>query len=119
MTARDEIQHSGFTYVSANVSIVARTISVRAIVSTTPANARILPFAANNTMLKAPRTLTFKCANCNKSVQVFLQKVSACSHIQPYQGICQCGEVKRHATGQKDAVQSYLASPDGSWTHHH
>jgi hypothetical protein len=59
-------------------------------------------------MLKAPRTLTFKCAKCAKSVQVFLQK-----------GICKCGEVKRHATGQKDAVQSYLESADGSWSHHH
>lgn len=77
------------------------------------------PFSKSLTMLKAPRTLTFKCVKCNKSVQVFLQKVSACSHIQPYQGICACGEVKRHATGQKEAVQSYLASPDGSWSHHH
>jgi len=34
------------------------------------------------------RTLTFKCKKCAKPVQVFLQKVSACSHIQPYQGIC-------------------------------
>jgi hypothetical protein len=105
--------------VSANVSNGFHAMRIGASASAAPANARILPFAANNTMLKAPRTLTFKCAKCSKSVQVFLQKVSACSHIQPYQGICQCGEVKRHATGQKDAVQSYLASPDGSWTHHH
>jgi hypothetical protein len=70
-------------------------------------------------MLKPARTLTFKCEKCSKPVKVFLQKVSACSHIQPYQGICACGEVKRHATGNKDAVQSYLTSTDGSWSHHH
>ena len=70
-------------------------------------------------MLKPARTLTFKCAKCAKSVQVYLQKVSACSHIQPYQGLCQCGELKRHATGSADAVKSYLASADGSWAHHH
>ncbi len=69
-------------------------------------------------MLKAPRTLTFKCVKCAKAVQARLQKVSACSHIQPYLGICQCGEVKHHAIGQKDAVASYLAAPEG-WTHHH
>lgn len=50
--------------------------------------------------MKAARSLTFKCVKCQKSMQVYLQKVSACSHITPYQGICQCGEVKRHATGQ-------------------
>ncbi|MEC5162509.1 hypothetical protein ACFDR9_001902 [Janthinobacterium sp. CG_23.3] len=69
--------------------------------------------------MKAARTLTFKCAKCAKSVQVYLQKVSACSHIQPYQGLCQCGELKRHATGSADAVKSYLESADGSWAHHH
>lgn len=69
--------------------------------------------------MKAPRFLTFKCDKCGKSVQLQLQKVSACSHIQPYQGICQCGEIKRHATGQKDAVESYLSSPIGDWSHHH
>ena len=68
---------------------------------------------------KQARILTFKCKQCNKSVQVFLQKVSACSHIQPYQGLCSCGELYRHATGQKEAVADYLASPDGSWSHHH
>jgi hypothetical protein len=68
---------------------------------------------------KPARILTFKCHQCAKPVQVFLQKVSACSHIQPYQGICQCGEVRRHATGQKEAVASYLASDDGNWSHHH
>jgi hypothetical protein len=72
-----------------------------------------------DTMLKSPRVLTFKCAKCAKSVKVFLQKVSACSHIQPYQGICDCGEIRRHATGNKDAVASYLASTDGNWSHHH
>ena len=68
---------------------------------------------------KPARILTFKCEKCTKPVKVFLQKISACSHIQPYQGICTCGELKRHATGQKDAVESYLAAPDGSWSHHH
>ncbi|MET3129810.1 hypothetical protein AAKU55_000051 [Oxalobacteraceae bacterium GrIS 1.11] len=69
--------------------------------------------------MKPARTLTFKCVKCSKSVQVFLQKVSACSHIQPYQGLCQCGELKRHATGQAEAVKSYLEAADGSWSHHH
>jgi ribosomal protein S27E len=67
---------------------------------------------------KPARFLTFKCNSCGKPVQVFLQKVSACSHIQPYQGICKCGEVLRHATGSKEAVESYLASDSGNWTHH-
>ncbi len=71
------------------------------------------------TMLKPARILTFKCAKCSKAVKVYLQKVSACSHIQPYQGICACGEVKRHATGSKAAVESYLQSNDESWMHHH
>jgi hypothetical protein len=69
-------------------------------------------------MLKAPRNLTFKCAKCAKAVQVSLQKVSACSHITPYSGVCSCGEVKLHAIGQPDAVKAYLAS-NGLWTHHH
>jgi hypothetical protein len=68
---------------------------------------------------KPARTLTFKCAKCAKPVTVYLQKVSACSHIQPYQGICSCGEVKKHATGQKDAVEAFLASDDAGWMHHH
>lgn len=70
-------------------------------------------------MFKPARVLTFKCAKCSKAVKVFLQKVSACSHIQPYQGLCACGELKRHATGNKDAVESYLQSADGNWSHHH
>ena len=70
-------------------------------------------------MFKAARSLTFKCVKCSKAVQVYLQKTSACSHIQPYQGLCQCGELKRHATGDKDAVQAYLESPVGAWSHHH
>ncbi len=69
--------------------------------------------------MKPARILTFKCAKCTKPVKVFLQKVSACSHIQPYQGICACGEVKRHATGSPDAVKSYIESVDGNWQHHH
>ncbi len=69
--------------------------------------------------MKPARILTFKCATCAKPVKVFLQKVSACSHIQPYQGICDCGHLMRHATGQKEAVESYLASPLGDWHHHH
>ena len=70
-------------------------------------------------MSKPARILTFKCAKCTKPVKVYLQKVSACSHIQPYLGLCACGEPKRHATGSKDAVESYLNSADGSWSHHH
>lgn len=68
---------------------------------------------------KPARTLNFKCAKCSKWVQVYLQKVSACSHIQPYQGICKCGEIKRHAVGDPDAVAAYLASDDALWSHHH
>ena len=68
---------------------------------------------------KPARILTFKCKTCAKPVQVFLQKVSACSHIQPYQGICKCGEVMRYATGQKEAVASFIRSGDGNWSHHH
>jgi hypothetical protein len=83
----------------------------------------LFPFAPNAFNLypmpaKPARFLTFKCSSCGKPVQVFLQKVSACSHIQPYQGICKCGEVLRHATGSKEAVESYLASDSGNWTHH-
>ena len=70
-------------------------------------------------MSKPARVLTFKCDKCTKPVKVFLQKVSACSHIQPYQGLCACGELKRHATGNPDAVASYLESSDGNWSHHH
>jgi len=70
-------------------------------------------------MSKPARILTFKCKNCGKSVQVFLQKVSACSHIQPYQGLCSCGQLYRHATGQADAVQSFIESTDSDWAHHH
>lgn len=70
-------------------------------------------------MSKPARILTFKCAKCAKPVQVFLQKVSACSRIQPYQGVCACGEPRRYATGNKDAVESFLHSADGSWSHHH
>jgi hypothetical protein len=75
--------------------------------------------ASFKTMSKPARILTFKCAKCTKPVKVFLQKVSACSHIQPYQGVCECGEPKRYATGNKDAVESFLHSVDGSWSHHH
>jgi hypothetical protein len=76
-------------------------------------------YASIWTDMKPARILTFKCAKCTKPVKVFLQKVSACSHIQPYQGICDCGEIKRHATGSPDAVKSYLESTDGNWHHHH
>ena len=69
--------------------------------------------------MKPARILTFKCTKCAKPVKVFLQKVSACSHIQPYLGGCACGEPKRHATGNPDAVKSYLESADGTWQHHH
>ncbi len=70
-------------------------------------------------MAKPARILTFKCKKCGKAVQVFLQKVSACSHIQPYQGLCDCGELHRHATGQADAVQSFLTATSLDWTHSH
>jgi hypothetical protein len=70
-------------------------------------------------MSKPARFLTFKCARCAKPVQVQLQKVSACSHIQPYLGVCDCGEVKLHATGNPDAVKSYLESGGIDWHHHH
>jgi hypothetical protein len=46
-------------------------------------------------------------------------KVSACSHIQPYQGICAAAKIKRHATGNPDAVKSFVESNDGNWHHHH
>lgn len=68
---------------------------------------------------KPARFLTFKCAQCNKPVQVQLQKVSACSHIQPYQGICNCGELKRHATGDKDAVETFVTTGEIHHHHHH
>ncbi|MCY7308799.1 MAG: hypothetical protein LH632_22240 [Rhodoferax sp.] len=68
---------------------------------------------------KPARTLTFKCKACNKPVTVFLQKVSACSHIQPYLGACVCVEPYRHATGAADAVNSFKLSLDGGWRHHH
>jgi len=77
------------------------------------------PLLFASIMLKPARILTFKCAKCAKAVKVFLQKVSACSHVQPYQGICACGEVKRHATGNQAAVASYLASSDDGWMHRH
>lgn len=70
-------------------------------------------------MNKPSRTLIFKCSDCGKSVKVFLQKVSACSHIQPYQGLCSCGKLMRHATGQADAVQSFLSANGLDWEHHH
>ncbi|MBC7453406.1 MAG: hypothetical protein H7335_06815 [Massilia sp.] len=69
--------------------------------------------------MKPARILTFKCVKCTKAVKVYLQKVSACSHIQPYQGLCACGELRRHATGTPTAVQSYLQSADDGWMHHH
>jgi hypothetical protein len=73
----------------------------------------------SESFMKPARTLTFKCKKCSKPVTLYLQKVSACSHIQPYQGICKCGELLRHAIGEKAAVESYLAAPEGAWSHHH
>ncbi len=32
---------------------------------------------------------------------------------------CKCGEMMRHATGDKDAVESFVNSVDNSWMHHH
>ncbi len=68
---------------------------------------------------KPSRTLIFKCTKCTKPVQVFLQKISACSHLQPYQGICKCGEIYRHGTGDKDAVASFVATGEIDHHHHH
>ncbi|MBX9869071.1 MAG: hypothetical protein K2X63_04680 [Burkholderiaceae bacterium] len=70
-------------------------------------------------MNKPARILTFKCSQCAKPVKVFLQKVSACSHIQPYQGICDCGQIMKHATGNKEIVADYLSSDSLTWSHHH
>ncbi len=68
---------------------------------------------------KPARILSFKCKTCSKPVTLYLQKVSACSHIQPYLGVCACGAPYRHATGAQDAVSSFVLSLDGSWRHHH
>ncbi|GGI54688.1 hypothetical protein [Oxalicibacterium solurbis] len=68
---------------------------------------------------KPARFLNFKCAKCSKSVQVRLQKVSACTHLQPYQGICDCGELRRHATGDKTAVEAFVATGEIHHHHHH
>ncbi|MDN4052098.1 MULTISPECIES: hypothetical protein [unclassified Massilia] len=70
-------------------------------------------------MSKPARILTFKCAKCTKPVKVFLQQTSACSHITPYQGICDCGEIKRHAVGNAEAVKSFVESNELHWHHHH
>lgn len=70
-------------------------------------------------MLKPARILTFKCSSCGKAVKAYLQKVSACSHIQPYMGVCDCGQLKLHATGNAAAVASYLASNGLDWSHQH
>jgi len=68
---------------------------------------------------KPARILTFKCTRCAKPVKVFLQKVAACSHIQPYQGMCDCGELKRHATGEKGAVETFVTTGEIDHHHHH
>ena len=70
-------------------------------------------------MSKPARILNFKCRHCGNMVKVFLQKVSACSHIQPYQGICDCGQVMKYATGQKELVDDYMNSTAVVWSHHH
>ncbi|MCY1214073.1 hypothetical protein D9M72_258770 [compost metagenome] len=70
-------------------------------------------------MSRPALTLKFKCKKCTKPVTLYLQKTSACSHITPYQGFCKCGEMMRHATGDKDAVESFVNSLDNSWMHHH
>ena len=77
------------------------------------------PVWAQKAPMKPARTLSFKCKTCTKPVTLYLQKVSACSHIQPYLGVCSCGEPYRHATGEQDAVKSCVFSLDGSWRHHH
>jgi hypothetical protein len=73
----------------------------------------------SDTMSKPARFLTFKCAKCAKPVKVSLQKVSACSHVQPYVGVCACGEVKRHATGDAQAVADFVATGEVHSHHHH
>lgn len=70
-------------------------------------------------MTKPARFLNFKCKSCAKTVKVHLQKVSACSHITPYQGMCDCGSVMKYATGNPELVASYLESDNLSWSHHH
>jgi hypothetical protein len=75
--------------------------------------------ASISAMSKPARFLTFKCDKCARPVKVQLQKVSACSHIQPYMGVCGCGALKLHATGNPDAVKSYLESGGTEWHHHH
>ena len=79
----------------------------------------LLFHATARIMNKPARFLTFKCEKCAKPVKVHLQKVSACSHIQPYQGMCSCGQLKLHATGNPETVASYLASGGDNWSHHH
>jgi hypothetical protein len=70
-------------------------------------------------MSKPTRILTFKCAKCTKPVKVFLQQVSACAHITPYQGICACGEIRRHATGNPDTVKAFVETGATHSHHHH
>ncbi|AJC20142.1 hypothetical protein [Pandoraea pulmonicola] len=70
-------------------------------------------------MSKLALTLKFKCTKCAKPVTLYLQKTSACSHITPYQGWCKCGQLMRHATGDKEAVASFVDSMDPLWSHRH
>ena len=70
-------------------------------------------------MSKPALTLKFKCTQCAKPVTLYLQKTTACSHITPYQGWCKCGQLMRHATGDKSAVASFVDSMDPLWSHHH
>jgi hypothetical protein len=70
-------------------------------------------------MSKPARFLTFKCAKCAKPVKVSLQKVSSCAHVQPYVGVCDCGEVRRHATGAADAVKTFVETGEVHHHHHH
>ncbi len=74
---------------------------------------------SSRSMSKPARTLTFKCHKCTKPVTLFLQKASACAHIQPYQGWCKCGELMRHATGEQDAVQTFVSTGEIAHHHHH
>lgn len=70
-------------------------------------------------MSKLALTLKFKCTKCAKPVTLYLQKTSACSHITPYQGWCKCGQLMRYATGDKEAVASFVDSMDPLWSHRH
>jgi hypothetical protein len=85
----------------------------------TSSSASQCPCCREFIMSKLALTLKFKCTKCAKPVTLYLQKTSACSHITPYQGWCKCGQLMRHATGDKEAVASFVDSMDPLWSHRH